>query len=172
MATEVQPRYEEEKELLRWRSVERPFKTQSKEFFSTVLVLAVLVGIILFFIEGIMPVLVVAAIVFVIFVLGRTEPVEVEHVITNKGVITGGRKYDWEGMRSFWFSDKWGREVVHLLTRQQITGQIMMVLPEKGLGREKLKEVLLAYLPLEKPEDSALDKTVKWLGEKLPLDEG
>ena len=63
----------DDKVLVSWQSMQKPFRERSKDFYSTVLVLAVLVAIVLFFIEGIMPVLVVAAIVFVLFISTKTR---------------------------------------------------------------------------------------------------
>ena len=91
-AIEIEEDEAEEKVLVSWKSLEKPIAKRGKDFYSTVLVLAVLVAIVLFFIEGIMPVLVVAAIVFVVFASSKAQPNMTDHMGTNKGSGQGGRK--------------------------------------------------------------------------------
>lgn len=169
---EAQPSIKgEERILLEWKSIERPFKERGRDFYSTVLVLAVLIGIILFFIEGLMPVLLVASVVFVVFVMSKAQPRVVEHKITTRGIETERNKFWWSELIVFWFEEKWGYDLVHVLTARNWPRQILLVLPESGeIEKEKVKEVLGNYLPLEKPQDSWLDKAVNWLGDKVPLD--
>jgi len=97
---------EEERELFSWVADERPFEKKGKEFFSTIVVLALLISIILYFIEGLMPVLVVWAIVFMVWAVYRTEPGRVKNMVTNRGLITGENFYAWEVMESFWFEGR------------------------------------------------------------------
>lgn len=161
-----------EKELLRWSSEDRPFKVRSREFYSTVLVLAALVGVIFFFIEGIMPVLLIAAIVFMIFAVSRTQPGMSEHVFTDKGIYTGGQLYHWEIMHQYWFTNKWGKDMLHILINRW-PGQLIMLLPtnDSRLNIETLKKTIGGRLPLEKPADSWFDKAINWINQKVPLDE-
>ena len=167
--------FEEEKQLLHWVGLERPFKQRPREFFSTVLVLALLVGIILFFIEGLMPVLVVGAVTFMVFVLYKTEPGKVEYAVTSFGVGVGSARYRWEEFIAFWFEDKWGSRVLNLQTVRPVPGLVMMVLPgegdKSGVSEEDFKKALLKYLPMEKPEPGWADKAVSWVSKKVPLEE-
>lgn len=165
-------RFEEEKELVRWKSEERLHQERSRDFYSTIMVLGVLVGIIFFFIEGIMPVLLVAAIVFVVFAISKTPPGMVEHVVTNKGVVSGGNKYSWEDMDAFWFEEKGKRTQVRVLMPRKWPGQLIMMLPAGDLepNKESLKVIFLNYLPLEKPQETILDRIVDWFKRKVPLE--
>ena len=166
--------FEEERDLVRWVGLERPFKHRPKEFFNTVLVLALLVSIIFFFIEGLMPVLVIAAVTFMIWVLYKTEPGPTEYVITNHGVMTGKSRYLWDELVCFWFEDKWGSVVLNIQTLRPMPGVVMMVLPQSGdksgVDQEGLKKLLLKYLPMERPPESWTDKAVTWVGKKVPLE--
>ena len=167
------PENEEEKELFRWISPERVFKTRSKEFYSTVMVLGVLVGIIFFFIEGVMPVLVVAAIIFVVFALSKTPPNMVEHTLSNKGVGVAGDRFSWNELVMFWFEDRHGVNVLHLLTTRTFPRQLALVLPVKSEGEvvteERIKQELVKYLPLQKLPPSWVDKAIDWFNKKVPL---
>lgn len=170
--SEKDPNKIEEKVLMRWSSEERPFKTRSREFYSTVVVLVLLVAVIFFFIEGLMPVLLIAAIVFMIFAVSRTAPGVAEHTLTDRGIYTGGQLYQWESMRQFWFSSQWGKDLIHILINRW-PGQLILVLPDKDdkVTIDTLKKTVGKYMPLEKPADTWLDKTTGWLNKKIPLDE-
>jgi hypothetical protein len=157
----------EEKVLHTWKSVERPFKKWSKEFYSTVIVLAVLVSIIFFFIEGLMLVMVIWAVVFMAWAISRTEPGTREHKITDKGIRTGGVLYRWETMLVYWLEEKWDKKLLRVLLNK-FPGQLVLVY-DKG-EEKKIREVMSRFVLLEKPEATWTDRVVKWFGEKLPLE--
>lgn len=157
----------EEKVLYSWKSVERPFKKWNKEIYSTVMVFAVLVSIIFFFIEGLMLVFVVWAVVFMAWAISKTEPGIREHKITDKGIRTGGTLYRWEMMLVYWLEEKWDKKLLRVLLRK-FPGQLVLVY-DKG-EEKKIREVMSRFLTLEKPEDTWTDRVVKWFGEKMPLE--
>lgn len=157
----------EEKVLYAWKSVERPFKKWGKEFYSTVIVLAVLVSIIFFFIEGLMPVLVIWAVVFMAWAISKTEPVTREHKITSKGIRTGGTLYRWETMWVYWLEEKWDKKLLRVLLNK-FPGQLVLVYDKNE--EKKIKKAMSRFLRLEKPEATWTDRVVKWFGEKVPLE--
>ena len=75
-----------EKIIFEWESYERPHKVWTKEFYSSVIVIAFLVSVILFFIEGVMPVFVVWALVFMMWAMSRTEPLVTKNTMTTWGI--------------------------------------------------------------------------------------
>jgi hypothetical protein len=157
----------EEKILYSWKSVERPHKRWGKEFYSTVIVLAVLVSIVFFFIEGVMPVLVIWAVVFMGWAMSKTEPGMVGHEITSRGIRTGGKLYRWEIMRVYWFEDKWDKKLLKVLL-SKFPGQLVLVYGKSE--EKKVREAMGGFLPLEKPEDTWADRAVKWFTKKVPLE--
>ncbi len=157
----------EEKVLHTWKSVERPFKKWNKEFYSTVMVFAVLVSIIFFFIEGFMLVLVVWAVVFMAWAISRTEPGIREHKITDKGIRTGGTLYRWDTMLVYWLEEKWDKKLLRVLL-SKFPGQLVLVYDQKE--EKKIREIMSKFLALEKPEATWTDRVVKWFGEKVPLE--
>jgi hypothetical protein len=157
----------EEKILHSWSSIERPHKKWSKEFYSTVIVLAVLISIIFFFIEGLMLVLVIWAIVFMAWAISKTEPGTREHKITDKGIRTGGVLYRWETMRIYWLEEKWDKKLLRVLL-SRFPGQLVLVYGKED--EKKMRKIMNQFVLSEKPEATRIDKIVKWFGEKLPLE--
>lgn len=166
----VQPvvvRPEPEKVLLSWRSPSRPFKMRNREFWVTIFVMGGILGLILFVIEGWMPVAVIVALVFLIYVMSTVPPEMVDHKITNKGVVFGERTYVWANLTRFWFEEQWGQKKV-LIDALVLPGRLQMLLGDAT--EEDLRTVLKTYLIEEKPKDVWMDKAVKWVNKKVPIE--
>ncbi len=158
----------DERVWLSWRSAERLFKARTKEFYSTIIVLAVLLSVIMFFIEGVMPALVIWAFVFVVYATTKTAPAEVEHQLSSWGIRTGGKLYRFNQMVVFWIEEKWGKTVLHVILLS-FPGQLILIINKAD--EEKVKKVLANnQVTMQKPEPSSTDKAVKWLSEKIPLE--
>ena len=158
---------EEEKVLFAWIADERPFEKKGKEFFSTVVVLALLISIILYFIEGVMPVLVVWAIVFMVWAVYRTEPGKVKNAVTNKGLVTGENFYAWEEMENFWFEGRGSQRLLRVLLNR-FPGQIIVVCRKEE--EEKVELLVKRYVRKSRPKDGWSDRVAKWMKRKMPLE--
>ena len=133
----------------------------------TILAMAFILGMILYVVEGLMPVFVVAAFLFFFFVASKVAPEEIEHRISNKGVVLGGRTYLWRQLVRFWFEEKWGQKML-LVDALVMPGRIHMILG--AAKEEEIRRVLESYLLEEKPAETWIDKWSKWLNRKIPLE--
>jgi hypothetical protein len=158
---------EKEEVLYSWGAPVRPFKRRNKEFFTTVLTVACLVALILFFIDGFFPVLVIIAIVFLIYVLSTIQPDDVEHQITNRGINFGGTKTYWDDLVRFWFTTRFGSELLVLDSKRIISRIEMVINPEE---KEKIQKILEDYIPFEEAAPNFLDKAATWLSKRVPLE--
>lgn len=159
----------EERELYSWKAPARVFKMRGKDFYSTIIVLALLVSVIMFFIEGIMPVLLIWAIVFVVWALNKTKPEIVEHVLTNRGIRTGGQMYFWEEMAFFFIEESKDKKVLRVVLARRFPGQLGLVL-KKG-GEAQVKQIVGKQVDLHKPEPGWMDRFIEWFKKKVPLEE-
>lgn len=168
---EVQPGTEqqvsplEEKELLSWTAPSRPFKRRNRDFYVTIIAIAALVGLILFFVDGFMPVLLIISLVFLMYVLSTVEPEQIEYLITNRGIKIAGKRTDWESMGRFWFTKRFDSELLVIETGNLPGRMELVVLPER---KDDLKKVLAEYLLHEEIPPSGLDKAANWFAKKLP----
>lgn len=156
------------KSLLIWQAPVRPFKKRDKEFFTTVAAIAFLVCVILLFIKEWLGIAVVASLVFVGYVLATVEPEKTEHEITTRGVKTGDKLYKWEELNRFWFSDKWGQTILNIDTKLRFPSRLIMLLNDQP--QDKIKQMLSRYLQFEEPEVTFMDRSAKWLSDKIPLE--
>ncbi len=157
-----------EKELLKWVGPSRPFHTQSRQFFSTVGVIVVLVGLILILASEWMLIIMMVAGVFAYYIWSTVPPEEVEYTITNKGIRAHSKLYKWSELQQWWIEEKWGNK---LLSLEQVAGwpkRVYLVL--KNINLNELSEILNQYLILEKPELTSMDKFSHWIEEKFPLE--
>lgn len=157
----------EEKVLLEWKALNRPSKQWSKDFYSTVIVLAFLVSVILFFIEGFLPVLVVWAVVFLMWSMNRLPSVQTNYQVTSWGIKADGGLTRWEEMSHFWLESRWGSRLLRVAIFKMPWNLVYVINSE---DEKKLSEILANYLTFNEPVPGLLDKMVKWLGEKMPLD--
>jgi hypothetical protein len=154
------------RESFSWKAPARPFKKRGVEFFTTVAVLAVLTGIILFTIEGFMPVLVIISLVFLIYVLTTVPPDEVEHKITDQGIFFAGRRIAWKNILRFWFTQRFGNDILVLETAM-IPSRVEMVINSQD--KEKIAKLLEEKVLYEEVPPSFLDKVALWFSKRIPL---
>lgn len=158
----------EETTLFSWRAPARPFKKRSRDFFTTVVSIAALLGIILFFIEGLMPVLVIVAVVFLTFILFSVSPEEVDYAITSKNIKIGESRYPIEGVSRFWISERFGQTLLILETPLRFPGRLELVL--SGVEVEELKKALSRQVAFEQAPPTFLDKAASWFSKRLPIE--
>ena len=158
-------RHTPEKELLTWTAPARPFKRMNREFWVTVIAMAAIVGLILFFAEGFMPVILIVSIVFLIYVLTTVEPENINYLITNRGVKIGSKIFEWEMLVRFWFGKRFDSPLL-IIQKQGIPDRLELVIDSEK--QDEIKTILLKYLPEEKAQDTSLDKMINWFSKKIP----
>lgn len=153
--------------LVAWTSPARPFKPRSKDFYVKLFAMATLFAVVIFVIEGIMPVFLIIALLFLFYVLSTVQPENVDYKITNRGIRIGEKLTDWDGLGRFWFEPKVGVEMLNI-EAANITGRLEIMVPNES--REKVESALEKYLLHESVPPTFLDKAARWAGSRLPLE--
>jgi len=156
---------EPEKTLFLWKAPARPFKRRDREFYVTVVSIFVIIGLVFFLVEGPIPVILLASVLFLVYVLNTVEPETIEYEITNKGVKVAGRNNPWEGLVRFWFTKRFNSAMVVFET-VGVPGRLELVINKNE--EEKIKEVVSEYLKEEEGPPNFSDKAVNWFNKKLP----
>lgn len=159
------------KTVYSWKSEAMIYEEKSRDFYSTVLVFAILIGIVLFFIEGLMPVLLVAAVVFFIFVTMRRKPDVVENQIREDGIVSAGKFYPWEEVTSYWMEKRVGRDVVRVMM-QNWPWHLALVLPldVKDLDVAHVRRVMDEHARMVVPEVTGTDRFIEWFKKRFPFE--
>ena len=156
---------EPEKDLVTWTAASRPFKRRNREFYITLIAIAAIVGLVLFLVEGFMPVILIVSLVFLFYVLSTVEPEKIEYKITTKGIFIALKRTDWNLISRFWFSRRFESELLVVQTFV-LPGRLELVIdPDK---KEEIKKALLKYVPEEEVPPSGLDRAAMWFSKKLP----
>jgi len=129
--------------------------------------MAFLASIILYFIEGIMPVLVIWAMVFMLWAMSRTEPRLEKYAISSWGLKTKERTYRFEEMTNFWFETKWGGRLMRI-NLAKVPWHLVIVINSED--EDKIRKIMLQSVTYQEPTVTAVDRLVKWLGDKIPLE--
>ncbi|MBP7875836.1 hypothetical protein KA012_02470 [Candidatus Woesebacteria bacterium] len=153
--------------LLDWVAPSRPFRKPNRRFFSTVTMIAVLIGLILFFANQMLPVAVVVAVVFLTYVLFSIPPSDVRYRLTTYGVRIEDQLYHWEELGRFWYTQQYAIDILHIeVARFPNTIHFLLGDIEKEMMTAILSEVLLH----QRPPLTIVEKAGVWLQEKVPLD--
>lgn len=160
-------RPEPEKVLLEWRAAVRPFKRRTRQFWATAMTMGFLVGLIFFFIEGWMPVAVIIAFLFLLYVRSSVPPEEIVVQMTTRGIKVGETKYLWREMVRFWFSEQWGQRLINI-DIMRLPGRLVFLLGEAK--EEEVREAVSKYLPYEEAKPTWVDRAATWVGKKLPME--
>jgi len=171
-ATEVPQEVLPSKELkilYAWKAPARLFKRRDKEFWTTVLAIVFLIGLILLFVHEWLLIAAIISLTFVYYILSTVEPEEIEHKISNRGLIYVGVTYPWESISRFWFSEKYGSRLINFEIVSGFPNRLVLLV---GNGEEKkIKEILSKYLIEEAVPPNFLDNAADWLQKKVPLEE-
>lgn len=155
----------EEKEAFSWEAPARPFKRRNREYFITIIAMAAVVALVLFFAEGFMPVILIVALVFLYYTLNTVEPEKIAYKITNLGVKVANRRQDWEVITKYWFSKKMDTEV--LVLELSIIPRRLDLVINKG-DEERIRKAMKGYAPEDETPPSLIDKAIDWVSGKLP----
>jgi hypothetical protein len=166
---EIAPQVEQEKALLSWIGLSRPYKGRTKQILTVPVVIGILVGIILIFAGEWMLIGVVAALIFAYYMWSTVKPDDTEYKITTRGIRAHGRLYMWDVLTRWWIEEKWAQKMLMVETPVNAAGRIVMPLGETKDG--DVEKVMEKFLLKEAPEPTQLDKMGKWLAEKFPLEE-
>lgn len=168
VSTALEREVGEEETLMTWKAPVRPFKKRDRDYYTTIAAIAFLVIIILGFLREFLLIAVVIALAFVSYVFAAIPPEKTEHKLTNRGIRSADRLYRWRDLRRYWFSEKFGQKMVVVQTAMLFPGQLLLMLGDAN--QEKIKKIFNENLPHEEPEPTFLDKSARWLSEKVPLE--
>gem|GEM_PF-710852 len=156
-----------EEDILGWSAPSRAFKVRSRRFFTTVVVIGLLISMILFFAGQVLPVAVVFSIIFMVYAMSVVAPSTANHKITTYGIRTDEEILYWEELGRFWFETKFGQKMVNIETAR-FPNRVSILLGDQP--EDLIEEILSEVLLKERPPLTQFEKMGKWLEERIPLD--
>lgn len=156
-----------EQTIYEWQDLSRPYKKRSRQFFSSLFFIGILIALIFLFSRQIIAIFVTASLVFVTYVLYSVPPQKIKYLITTYGIKIEDDYFFWDELGRFWFEKKMGNQLL-LVESFRFPGRITLVINENQ--KEIIKKILREVLIQEKPKLSMYEKMAKWLTDKIPLD--
>ena len=155
------------RDLFDWESPTHLMKEYPREFFSTLIVICILLSLIFVFFQEWFAIGVVWPALFLFYALTKTQAQMVEHRITTQGIVSLNRSYLWAELGAFWFIEKDNTVFLHVATGG-IPGQLVIIIDKED--KEIIRDTLAHYLPyIEVWEKSLVEKISDWVSAKFPV---
>jgi hypothetical protein len=156
---------ESEKDLAVWTAPARPFKRQDRQFFVTLIAIASILGLVLFLVEGVMPVVLIISLIFLYYIMSTVPPDNIEYKLTNRGVKVAENLTEWGNFTRYWFSRRFDSELLVFETIA-IPGRMELVITPEV--KSQITKALIPYVVFEEVPPSYIDKAASWFSKKLP----
>jgi len=156
-----------EQDILQWTAPSRPYKKRNKKYYSTMVIIALLISLILGFAGQLAAITVVIAVAFLVYVLSVVPPQDVNFKITTWGIKVEKTLYYWEELGRYWFTKKHNENILNIECAR-FPNRLTILLGSQD--QEMIKKVLSEVLLNQKPEPTLYEKAANWLQEKIPLD--
>jgi len=156
-----------EEVLFSWVSPARTFKRRSRQYYVTALAIASIIGFILFIAEGAMPVILLAALIFLFYILNSVPPQEAEYKLTNLGVKIDTKRTEWEFFSRFWFNDRFDNRLL-ILDMPGVIGRMELIIDRKD--ENDIRKIVAKHLIEEKAPPTFFDTIVNWFSSKMPAE--
>lgn len=154
-----------------WKAPLRPYKKRSGHILRFYIALALLISLIVFFFGDRILLVPVLSLLFLFYVLTITPPPEVEHTITTFGIESVGVNIRWEYLSHYFFTRKFGFEIVTIVSSAPYFYHAYLVIPNEEVKSRVVSLLSKHLMFLEKPHRSFTDKMVDFLSNLIPDDE-
>jgi len=157
------------KTLLSWNAPGRPYIKRGKQFYMTSLLIALLIGVILFLFSQYLLIFLVAALVFLGFSFSLVPPKDFHYRISTEGIMIEDHFYIWRELYDFYFLRKEGVDTLYIRAEDFFPGLLTINIGD--LHKEQLKQALLPFLPYrEVVKPNIMDRSGEWLYKNFPLE--
>ncbi|PIZ65616.1 hypothetical protein COU87_03940 [Candidatus Roizmanbacteria bacterium CG10_big_fil_rev_8_21_14_0_10_39_12] len=154
-----------------WKAPLRAYKKRSKNVLRFYVAVALLLTAIVFFLGDRILIIPIWSILFLFYVLTITPPPEVENRITKFGIETAGITIRWEALSHFYFNQRFGFEILTIVTHPPYNMHAYLVIPDKTTQKNVVKILAEHIVFQEKPQLTMIDKMISLLSRLIPDDE-
>lgn len=157
--------------IFQWKAPLRAYKKRTKNVLRFYLALALLLSLIVFFFGDKILLVPIWAMLFLFYVLTITPPPEVENKITKFGIETAGVTARWELLSDFYFSKRFGFDVLTIVSHAPYYLHLYMIVPDEETKTQVMHILAEHLIYQEKPERTITDRMIDWFSKLMPDDE-
>lgn len=157
------------KTLLSWKAPSRPYRKKDRSYYTTAILLLVIVSAIAFLFGERLLIGALLAFGFIVYVLNFITPEEIDYKISTQGITIGEHFYHWQELNSFWLSEKDGFKTLNIPTYLRFPAQLIVPIGE--VNEEQIKRIVGRFLPFhEIAPKTMLDRWSESLQKHFPLE--
>ncbi len=157
--------------LFSWKAPLRAYKKRSTHILRFYMALSLLVSLVVFFFGDRILLVPILTLLFLFYVLTITPPPDVEHIITQFGVEAAGVTLRWEFLSHFYFTKRFGFDVLTLVSHPPYSYHAYLIIPTNEIKKEVAALFSKHLMYMEKPPKTITDKIVDFLSLLIPDDE-
>ncbi len=157
--------------IFSWTAPIRPYVKRSKRTLRFYLALTFLLSLLVAFFGDMILLLPLWTLLFIFYVFTVTQPSEITHKINQFGVDTAGTNLRWETLDHFFFSKRFGYNILTLVTHPPYPYHAYLVLPTEETKKEVTKILAEHIVYQEEPKKTFTDKLIDWFSKLVPNDE-
>ncbi|OGK62991.1 hypothetical protein A2334_01605 [Candidatus Roizmanbacteria bacterium RIFOXYB2_FULL_38_10] len=157
--------------LFSWKAPLRAYKKRSKNILRFYVALSLLISLIVFFFGDRILLIPILTLVFLFYVLTVTPPPEVEHYVTTFGIETTGITLRWEVLSHFYFTKKFGFDVLTVVSHAPYFYHAYLIVPNENIKQQVVELFTKHLMYMEKPPRRFTDKVVDFLSSLVPDEE-
>lgn len=151
-----------------WEAPFRAYKRKSAGVLRFYAAIAVLLSLLVIFLNEPIIVIPIWAVVFLSYVLTITPPHMVSHNISRFGIQTGGMTFHWDDLYHFYFIKKFEYHILVITMRDPYDRPLHLVLPNDEVKKQVFQEVSKHIVYEDQPEMTFTDKLAGWLTTLMP----
>jgi len=154
--------------LFSWTAPLRPYKKRSGIILRFYLAVALLFSLIIFFFGDRILLIPLWAILFLFYTLTITPPPDVKNKVTKFGLDVAGITLRWESLSYFYFSTRFGFNLLTIVSRPPYNYHVYAVVPDEEI-KKQLTLILSEHIVFkDKPEKNFTDNMIDWLSSLVP----
>jgi hypothetical protein len=157
--------------LFSWKAPLRAYKKRSRNILRFYLALSLLVSLIVFFFGDRILLIPILTLLFLFYVLTITPPPEVEHIITTFGIETAGITLRWEFLSHFYYTKKFGFDMVTVVSYAPYFYHAYLVIPNDEVKKKVTSYLSRHLMYMEKAPRNFTDKAIDFLSKLIPDDD-
>lgn len=154
-----------------WKAPLRAYKKRGKSILRFYIALSFILSAIVFFFGDKILLIPIITLFFLFYVLTITPPPEVENKITTFGIESAGVTLRWEFLSHFYFTKKFGFDVLTLVSHAPYFYHAYLIVPNHEIKNSVMKFLSEHLVYMEKPQRGFTDKLVEWFSNLIPDDE-
>lgn len=150
-----------------WKAPLRPYKKQTGKVMRFYLAVCFLLSVSILLLGDAILLVPMWALLFLFYVLTITPPPEAEHSISKFGIQTAGISVRWDALSHFFFTRRFGYDVVNLVGQAPFYPRAYIVVPSEY--KESILHLLAEHIVYQhEPEFTFTDRLIDLLAKLVP----